>query len=129
MDMLEEQSQVKLKENQVAGRSLLNPKLFLVILLVLLATVAIVFGVQAIETFNHQEASNLKIVPDDYPTIQAAIDAAAPGDVIQVKAGTYRESLVINKPISLVAKSYNQDDPTKNTVIIDGSGQTTTITI
>ena len=30
-------------------------------------------------------------VPDDYATIQAAIDAAAEGDTIQVRAGEYQE--------------------------------------
>lgn len=41
-------------------------------------------------------------VPDDYPTIQAAIDAAQPGDTMYVKAGRYVENLVIDKPLSLV---------------------------
>ena len=35
-------------------------------------------------------------------SIQAAIDAASPGDVIYVLEGTYRESLIITKSISLI---------------------------
>jgi len=40
-------------------------------------------------------------VPQDRPTIQSAIDAAAIGDVIRVGPGTYRESLVVTKGLTL----------------------------
>ena len=36
-------------------------------------------------------------VPDDYPTIQMAVDAASPGDTIMVRAGTYVENIEVNK--------------------------------
>ncbi len=49
-------------------------------------------------------------VPDDYPTIQAAVDAASPGDTIIVRDGTYIENVEINK--SLVVKSENGADST-----------------
>jgi len=55
------------------------------------------------------------IVPDDYGTIQAAVDRAFPGDTVLVKTGKYELSegqiLVINKSISLVGEDPN------NTVI------------
>ncbi|MEZ0345207.1 MAG: NosD domain-containing protein [Infirmifilum sp.] len=62
------------------------------------------------------------VVPDDYPTIQKAVDAAAPGDTVYVKAGRYRENIVINKPIRLVGEN-------PATTIIDGGGAGTVLTI
>ncbi len=38
----------------------------------------------------------------DYATIQAAIDAASPGDTIQVQNGTFNESLIITKSVTLL---------------------------
>jgi hypothetical protein len=40
-------------------------------------------------------------VPGDYPTIQEAIDAIAPGGTITLAAGTYEEGLTIWKPLVL----------------------------
>ena len=44
-------------------------------------------------------------VPDDYSTIQEAINAASPGDTVCVKAGTYYENPVVNKTLSLVGEN------------------------
>ena len=43
-------------------------------------------------------------VPDDYTTIQAAIDAAGSGDTVYIKAGEYVENLVITKPLSIIGE-------------------------
>jgi parallel beta-helix repeat protein len=45
------------------------------------------------------------IVPDDYPTIQAAIDNASAGDTIFVRAGTYNGSIQIDKPLTIEGES------------------------
>jgi len=55
------------------------------------------------------------VVPDDYPTIQEAINAASPGDTIYVYNGTYYENVVVGKSIQLIG-----EDPAAT--IIDGSG-------
>jgi len=57
-------------------------------------------------------SSAIITVPDDYPTIQEAIDAAGPGDTIQVAAGTYYERVTVNKTVTLIG-----EDPL--TTIID----------
>jgi nitrous oxidase accessory protein NosD len=41
-------------------------------------------------------------VPADFPTIQAAIDAANPGATITVSGGTYIEQLTINKDVTII---------------------------
>jgi hypothetical protein len=41
------------------------------------------------------------VVPRDYPTIQAAVDAAAPGDTVKVRPGTYEEEVVVVKDLRI----------------------------
>jgi hypothetical protein len=48
-------------------------------------------------------------VPDDYPTIQAAVDAVNAGDTIIVRDGTYTENVNVNKP-HLTIQSENGAD-------------------
>ena len=44
------------------------------------------------------------IVPDDYPIIQEAINAANEGDTIFVRRGTYVENPVVNKSVCLIGE-------------------------
>ena len=53
--------------------------------------------------------------PNNYTSIQDAIDDAKDGDTVFVYNGTYYENVVINKSINLIGED-------KNTTIIDGGG-------
>lgn len=63
-----------------------------------------------------------KIVPDQYLTIQEAINNAAEGDTIFVRNGIYYEHVVVNKSISLVGENAR-------TTIIDGNSTGTVVYI
>jgi parallel beta-helix repeat protein len=60
-------------------------------------------------------------VPKDYQTIQAAINAAQPGDLILIAPGIYKENLTIRKSIELRGADVG--------VIVDGSRARNTPTI
>ncbi len=57
-----------------------------------------------------------------YTSIQAAIDAANPGDIILVGAGTYNESVNLNKDVTLVGANHGIDghDPRGAESLITG---------
>ena len=59
-----------------------------------------------------------------FSTIQAAITAASAGATIYVCAGTYNESLSINKPLILLGAEYQSDARTRSgaETVIDGTG-------
>jgi len=53
-------------------------------------------------------------VPADYPTIQSAVDAAEPGDLVLVEPGVYKEAVTVTTP-GLVIRGTD-----RNSVILDG---------
>jgi hypothetical protein len=65
-------------------------------------------------------------VPQDYATIQAAIDACADGDTVLVSEGTYLENIRYKGKAIVVASLYLVDGDTTHigNTIIDGSGST-----
>jgi len=61
-------------------------------------------------------------VPQDYATIQEAIDAAVSGETIVVASGVYHEHIGVDKPLALVGEDCD-------TTIIDGGGETRVIVV
>ena len=55
-------------------------------------------------------------VPEAFATIQAAIDAASPGDVIDVCPGAYGGA-VLNKAVTVRARVYDAADPRNNATV------------
>jgi nitrous oxidase accessory protein NosD len=78
-----------------------------VTLLVLALLFSAVAGTQIVKKARAQTIT----VPDDYATIQDAINAANDGDIIFVRSGVYEgpinQTLVISKPLSLIGEDAN----------------------
>jgi len=72
------------------------------------------------------EAAKITVGPEgcDHSSIQEAIDAASPGDVVSVQNGTYREALVVDKPIALRDAGDGTDRP-----IVDAAGGGSAVTL
>jgi hypothetical protein len=75
-----------------------------------------------LETLEAREVpATLQVNPADpiaFPTIQSAINAANPGDIISVAHGTYNEDVVIDRGVSLIG----QPDARNQNPFIVGSG-------
>jgi len=84
----------------------------IMMILLVLGTITLVFRIQPVLS-----QPTTIIVPDDYPTIQAAINAANAGDTVYVRNGVYPEHIDINKTITLTGES-NQN----TTIIADAFG-------
>lgn len=74
----------------------------------LVCVLILAFNIQPVKT-----ESTTIIVPDDYLTIQEAINNANEGDTVFVKAGIYYENVILNKSISLIGEE-------RDTTIVDG---------
>ncbi|MDH5448172.1 MAG: right-handed parallel beta-helix repeat-containing protein [Candidatus Bathyarchaeota archaeon] len=73
-------------------------------------------------SFGVNQNSQVIYVPNNYTTIQAAINAASPGDTVFVQNRTYHEHVVVNKSISLIGEQLE-------TTIIDGSNTGITVLV
>ncbi|MGD8810043.1 MAG: right-handed parallel beta-helix repeat-containing protein [Gammaproteobacteria bacterium] len=68
-----------------------------------LDTMILAAALSALAPIGHAVAATL-IVPDDYPTIQAAIDAAASGDEVLVEPGVYAENIALVSDIVIAGR-------------------------
>jgi parallel beta-helix repeat protein len=64
---------------------------------------------------DYEELARAIVVPDDYSTIQEAVNAANDGDTVFVRNGTYYEHVVVNRSVSLIGED-------EKSTIIDGEG-------
>jgi parallel beta-helix repeat protein len=71
----------------------------------------------ALNDLTGQNNSGMLIVPDNYPTIQSAINSASSGDTVIVKKGVYYENPVITTSIALIGENSNE------TIIMLSSGR------
>jgi hypothetical protein len=78
-----------------------------------LATLALAIGVSGC---GGDKGWTTRSVPSEYPTIQAAVDAARPGDLVRIAPGTYREDVVV--PAAKADIVIRGDD--RNRVVLDG---------
>jgi parallel beta-helix repeat protein len=62
------------------------------------------------------------VVPDDFPTIQSAINAANKGDTVFVRAATYQERVFLNKTLVLMGEG-------RETTILNSSTADTLMTV
>ncbi len=51
--------------------------------------------------FTHASANELTVGTGQYTTIQAAVNAAQPGDTVLIPPGTYRENVEVNKSLTV----------------------------
>jgi hypothetical protein len=78
------------------------------LLIIVILLIFILIFLSGCETPNNTPTNIIKINNDTYESIQAAINAANDSDTINIGAGVYHESLIINKTINLQGAGSNK---------------------
>ncbi|MCK4733628.1 MAG: right-handed parallel beta-helix repeat-containing protein [Methanophagales archaeon] len=94
-------------------------KILAILMVFVLAMIIVMPSAAAVSESDGVSSSATIYVPDSYPTIQAAVDTASPGDTIIVRDGTYRENIEVNKRLTIksengsvncIVEAENRDD-------------------
>jgi parallel beta-helix repeat protein len=91
--------------------------IFILVLMLLM-----IFSLSSIKNATSTSSVNTIVVPTDYPTIQAAIDAAPDNSTITVKPGNYAECITIRKSLNLIGSGADS-------TTIESIGQAHTVEI
>jgi len=83
--------------------------------MLLTSTLTLAFDIQPVK-------ARTIVVPDDYPTIQEAINNANAGDTVFVRNGTYYEHVCVNTTVSIAGQD-------RTTTTIDGNQTGTVVTV
>jgi parallel beta-helix repeat protein len=85
-----------------------------------LALITILIAVAGMVNIQGTRASKTLIVPDEYATINAAVNQASAGDTILVKSGVYHENIQVSKSLTLEGQN------SANTIIVGSGGSSPT---
>jgi photosystem II stability/assembly factor-like uncharacterized protein len=109
----------------------MNRIVHLILALSVVGLLAILLALTVSVQPSARAAGNIIKVPDDYPTIQAAIDAATDGDTILVAEGLYEENLSLTEGITLSGGwdvSFTVQAPGMSTIDAQGLGRAISVT-
>jgi pectin methylesterase-like acyl-CoA thioesterase len=110
-----------MKINEEGLRKLKASMANMALLLSIFSAVSLVFITMTVPTASAETI----YVPDNYTTIQEAIDNADPGDIVYVRAGTYNETIIIpSTKHNITLQGESKDNTT-----IDAQGTDTVIEI
>jgi parallel beta-helix repeat protein len=79
---------------------------------------------QSVIVTSKNQSNESKILVHAGESIQAAINAATPGDIIEIASGTYKENIIINKPLIIRGLDVGSGLP-----IIDAAGKKNAVEI
>ncbi len=81
-----------------------------------LALIAILIASTGMISIHEAKATRTLMVPDEYPTIQEAVNHASIGDTVFVRDGVYDENVLIDQPLTL------EGENSSSTMIIGTGG-------